>query len=491
MAPTCFPDLNLDQLVGAVLEQGHGEDVMKLFYVAAGSADEIRYRQDIFRDLQDPVLGDAARAFVGRLREVDSHLQQLSKWNDSYLRQGWFLDAAAIYCDAVGTLTDQLDSAPMASQGLRGIRDRLTEYRAGGEYVQLAADARSRREDLGRVRYCVRVMSGRVEVSRYEGLSDYSDEIEETFRRFQQGAVKEYLNTYRTPPSIGRVGLNILQLLARLFPEEFSALATFCQRHAEFRTEQISRLAFELAFYLSYLDYTAPLAAAGLPLCYPEVGESTGATAAEDTYDICLASKLVAEGSPVVLNSFRLEGPERIFVVSGPNQGGKTTFARTFGQLHQLAAIGCPIPGKKATVGLFDQIFTHFQREEDLSDLRGKLEDDLVRVRSLLERSTDRSVVILNEVFTSTTLDDARLLGTRIMTKLIDAGVRAVYVTFVDELAFMGPPVVSMMSSVEPTNPAQRTFRVVRAPANGLAYALAIAAKYDLTYERLKTRLPK
>jgi DNA mismatch repair ATPase MutS len=121
--------------------------------------------------------------------------------------------------------------------------------------------------------------------------------------------------------------------------------------------------------------------------------------------------------------------------------------------------------------------------------MRGKLEDDLVRIGAILLAATGRSVIILNETFASTTLDDARFLGGKLLTKVIRLGALCVYVTFVDELAALGEPVVSMMSTVVADAPAERTFKVVRKPADGLAHAIALAEKYDLTYERLRARL--
>ena len=93
-----------------------------------------------------------------------------------------------------------------------------------------------------------------------------------------------------------------------------------------------------------------------------------------------------------------------MIVVSGPNQGGKTTFARAFGQLHYLASLGCPVPGTRAQLFLFDSS-SRISRGKKTSRISAASSRTISSgFTKSSKRATPNSIVIMNEIFTSTTL---------------------------------------------------------------------------------------
>ena len=486
--PPFFVDLNLDQVCARVTAGREQYDLAPFFRMPLRDAASVEYRHEVLRDLENEDTAAAVIGFADRMRAVRDGLAQARKLRYRYQKESWFLGAARGYCATVSELAAALGQADLASRGFTAFRDYLTGYASSAAFASLASEAAEVAKDLDGVTYCVNIRGPRVTVTRYEGEADFSADVVETFAKFARGAVKDYRANFRNWPEMDHVQEWIADRVARLFPAEFAALDAFCARHSGFEDETVSAFDREIQFYLGYLDFIAPMKAAGLEFCYPRVSTSDKETDVSGAFDLALAAKLAPRFADVVANDFRLSGEERIIVVTGPNHGGKTTFARMTGELHYLASLGYPVPAGSARLFLPDRIFTHFEREEDITTLRGKLADELARIRDVLGQATGRSLLVMNESFASTTLRDATFIGERILAQMTELGLLGVYVTFVDELATSSPACVSMVGTVNPDDPAERTYKIVRKPADGLAYAAAIARKYRLTYPQLKER---
>lgn len=488
--PAFFTDLNLDQIVASVIAGKEEYDLAPFFRRALRTANEVGYRQAVMRDLEDPALHDAISRFADGMRNVRGRLAQIDKLYYVYQKEAWRLDAISDYCDAVETLRSKLfDAAPKSVAFARFIRF-LDDYVGASAFRDMRDEAGSLRADLAAIRYFLVIGGGVITVTEFRAEDDYGAEIEADFAKFKRGDAGEYTFKFLESPAMNHIEARVLERVALMNPEVFAALDAFAAKYADFVDPIVSRFDREIQFYVSYLAHMRRICGAGLAFCYPEVSETSKETVMRDAFDLALAAMGREKRAPIVVNDATLSGRERIIIVSGPNQGGKTTFARMFGQLHYLAALGLPVPGTAARLFLFDQLFTHFEREEEVANLRGKLHDDLSRLHDALAVATPSSVFILNEAFNSTSLRDAIFLNTRILARIVALDAICVCVTFIDELAALSQTTVSMASTVKPDNAAERTFKVVRRPPDGLAYALSIAEKHRLTYSQLRERLP-
>lgn len=493
--PACFKDLNLDQIFEPILKAKKEFELEKFFYTALHNPDVIAYRQDVMRELENDEICALFAEFSKEVYDLGLYMNTIrsmltsnESWNNNYLTRGHMLDYAERYCITVSALSEALSGFALQSAGLRGFAEYLSAYCASQSFTGLRTNVKRLRDELSTVEYCMLIKNGTIRVRKYEGQADHSGQILATFEKFRQGDVKDYRQKLPEEPSADHVEAAVLNMVAAIYKEIFADLNNFCSEYFRFDDETILRFSREIQFYLSWLEYIRPIRLAGLPFNYPKLCSTPEHIYDLDGFDLALAA--IAR-EKTVTNDFVLDKPEHIIVVTGPNQGGKTTFARAFGQMHYLASIGLCVPGREAALYLFDNILTHFGREEDLSTLNGKLQDDLVRLHELLSQATNKSVIIINEIFSSTTLSDALYLGRHMMDALSALQAPVLIVTFLDELASHGTNTVSMMSTVREEDPAERTFKIIRKPPDGLAYAMHIAGKHGLTYAQLSRRLKK
>lgn len=483
-------DLALNQVLATIIDDADRDELLPYFLAGLRQPDDVRFRHEVWRDLEDASLVESLAQFAAALHQVDLRLQWSRDTRFNEERLSWYLDAALRYCHAIAVLYRVLEGASPRSRGLTAVRDYLSLYTHDPAFVALRDDATAARHELDQIRYSLTIRGATVRVGVFGGDDEYAAEIRALFERFNQGgATTTYRVAYRDSYSMNHIEAAIANRVAKLFPDAFATLTAFESAHGTFVTSSIRRLASEFKVYTSYHQFMKRFQPLELDFSLPEIVSSGDGVEVHDAFDVALANKLVRQSAKVVTNSFRLGPTERVIVVSGPNQGGKTTFARMVGQVYYLAARGLPVPGSSARLSLVDEVFTHFSRAENNTMQAGKLEQDLVRMKAILRRATSSSVVIANEVFSSTTVSDAVTLGTLALQRCVSLGCRCVYVTFVDELSRLDPAIISMVSTIDPVDATIRTFKILPRPADGRAYALVIAEKYDLTYDQIRARV--
>ncbi len=488
--PGFLADLNLDQVIDAAVAGDDPAVLSPVFWTACRDEATVRHRQEIFADLDRPALGDLVAPFRVAMRRLRATLDQAGKTGWAVHRDALTLHAAGLYCDAVRALAEGLRRGEPRSAGLGACARFLEAMLAEARFAALDSGVARCRAALAGVEYGLLFRGDTVLVRPRAGEPDCVGAIHARFARFREADTPP-LRPPETPDGAGldHVEAEILARVARLFPGPFGELRGFVAAHPDFIDPVVARLDRELGFYSAWLGVMAPLQRAGLAFCTPAVSATDKAETLEGGFDVALAAKLVREGTAVVRNGYALSGAERVLVVTGPNQGGKTTFARMVGQVHHLAALGCPVPGTRAALFLPDAIFTHFERPESIATLRGRLEQELVDLHRTCVAMTADSLMVLNEVFNSTGFVDQVFLGTEVLARVLAAGAIGVCVTFIDALSTLGPGTVSMVGDVDPLDPATRTFRVRRRPADGLAHARALAERRGLDYPRLRARL--
>jgi hypothetical protein len=487
-------DLNLDQVFAALNKGREDFDLLALFFTPLRHLDEVAYRHEVLADLERAPVVTVVRAFGEAMRQARLVLTMARSLSNSWQRERHFVDAVLVYTDAVTSLAAALPRLAPQSRGIKAFTEYLLAYQSSPGFAALADGATEIVAALSAVRYSVHVKGTRVTVGTYADEPDYTSELLAVTARLRQDAATDYTAKFRSPLHMNSVEAQVLDLVARLHPVPFSALHQYFGQHQGFLDPAVTEFDRGSQFYLAYLDFIELLRADGLAFCYPALSTSPGRVRAQGAFDLALAATVPLSRTPgrgVVTNDFDLSPSERIVVVTGPNNGGKTTFARAFGQLHYLASLGLPVPAEEAELVLADGVFTSFQQAERLGALRGHLEEELVHIHQIIERASPRSVIVMNESFSSTTLRDAANLGRAVFAQLVQRGSLCVFVTFVDDLAAVGPATVSMSATVHPDDPVRRTYKVVRKAPEGRAYAAALAERYGLTYRSVEQRVAR
>lgn len=187
----------------------------------------------------------------------------------------------------------------------------------------------------------------------------------------------------------------------------------------------------EISFYHGVHNIQVRMKELSLPFCYGELSQNRLHRDIEDLYELSLA--LYVQAHPVA-NSINSKNT-CLTIITGANQGGKSTFLRSFGIAQILMQCGMPVPAKKFCSGLFSEIHTHFTRKEDAMLSRGRLEEELKRMSTILSQITNDSLLLFNESFASTTEKEGSQIASNIIMPCFQKKISIMMVTHLHEFA--------------------------------------------------------
>jgi len=191
-------------------------------------------------------------------------------------------------------------------------------------------------------------------------------------------------------------------------------------------------LRWELAFYIACLNLHEQLEQLDEPVAFPQVAPAEERRlSCRGLYDISLALTMKRK---VVGNDVAADG-KNLIVITGPNQGGKTTFLRSAGLAQLMMQAGMFVPAESFSANLCSGLFTHFKREEDKTMERGKFEEELKRMSALVDLVKPNGLVLLNESFASTNEREGSEIAREVVSALLEAGTKIFYVTHLYEFA--------------------------------------------------------
>ncbi len=182
----------------------------------------------------------------------------------------------------------------------------------------------------------------------------------------------------------------------------------------------------ELAFYIGCLNLYNQLAKQGEPRCFPQLA-SPGERKHIFTglYDICLALRL----KRVVVGNDLAAVNKNLVIITGANQGGKSTFLRSMSIAQLMMQCGMFVPAEEFCASVYNRLFTHYKREEDPTMKSGKLDEELSRMSVIIDNISQHSLVLLNESFAATNDAEGSEIAGQIVGALAEKGIMVVYVT--------------------------------------------------------------
>ena len=416
MRDTLRGDLKLDLLLDTV---AMGDKAVKEAWASAllsplQDAAIIDYRHEVLRDaLAQP---EALRAIYALCLEAEKRKSGglgTVGWMSNYDTNATF-NGAVEYLTAFTETLQKLRQLAVENEGLfqsRGLRAlfRTLREELSQEYLEEV------RSCLSELRYPEGYLVSARLGDSLQGINYVLQRREKKLLNLDLGGARSYKLTEKDEPAKDMGARRELAV-----NEAANALAQAALYLASF----FDKLRSELAFYMGCLTFSEGMKSLGMPVCFPVLTpQESDSRAWEGLYDVSLA---VIRKSAVIGSDLRAEH-KRLYLITGANQGGKTTFLRSLALGQLMAQCGMPVGARSFTVPLRRAVFAHFKREEDRWMESGRLDEELERMRRITNTIRPGDLLLMNESFTST--GEGSEIARQVTQALLDCGVEIAAVT--------------------------------------------------------------
>jgi len=205
-----------------------------------------------------------------------------------------------------------------------------------------------------------------------------------------------------------------------------NSVANAVAQSADHINSFLDMLRIEFAFYIGCLNLYEQLAQMGESIAFPVPAEASERRHSfEELYDVCLALTMKQK---VVGNEVNADGKDLV-MITGANQGGKSTFLRSIGLAQLMMQCGMFVPAGSLAANICSHLFTHFKREEDVTMKSGKLDEELKRLSELVDHLTPNSLILFNESFAATNEREGSEIARQITSALLEKGIKIFFVT--------------------------------------------------------------
>ena len=448
-------DLNLEPIVKAM--SGGNSDISEICRQVLDSplqtAEEILYRQEILQDcIRDPQTVETVYELCEQAEE-----KRKSTWcrlTSPHLTTVYSSaeDLLKIYIEALVAIRKTLEAGAFRSQGLQQL-SRLLTKELSDRYL----------EELRGLQAGLQDKNG-MEISA--GFGPYLQGVSYIKRQPDQksGRIRWLFQPSYTLGDRDMKGAKDLEVRQT---RAINEVANVMAHAAESLQSLVEQIRAELSFYMGGIRLWRKIREHREKLCFPELTDGCGRMYC-GLYDGTL---VLAGNAPVVPNTVETRD-QRLWLITGANQGGKTTFLRSIGICQLMAQCGLFVFAESCRIPVKNQIFTHFAREEDRDLQSGKLDEELIRMSKIVDRIQPGAMLLTNESFSSTNDRDGSEIFLGIVRGLLNFKIEVFTVTHLIDFAEAMARRQDVLSlRPERRSTGQRTYRLRKAMPHPEAYA--------------------